>query len=124
MELRCRIDRGKPGGFLCSTKPHMTRNCNQTAICEASDRSSTVWCLLWMSGTQQHQIWCKWSFCLGNCANFFSSKVDSGFVSAFLYGIKKSHNCKFVYYTQGIRSRLFFLENMVILCLYICYCLW
>lgn len=63
-------------GFLCSTKSHMTRNCNQTAICEASDSSSTVWCLLWMSGTQRYQIWCKWGFCLGNFANFF---LRSGF---------------------------------------------
>lgn len=38
----CRTDRRKPGGFLCSTKSHMTGNCNQTAICEASNRSFTV----------------------------------------------------------------------------------
>ena len=38
----CRTDRRKPGGFLCSTKSHMTRNCNQTAICEASNRSFAV----------------------------------------------------------------------------------
>lgn len=70
-------------GVLCSTKSHMTRNCNQTAICEASNRSSSVWCLLWMSGARQRQIWCKWGFCLGNSASFFcffiSWKVDSGF---------------------------------------------
>lgn len=98
MKLRCRTDGGKlggsGGGALCSTKSHMTRNCYQTAICEESDRSSSVWCLLWMSGTQQRQIWCKWGFCLGNCASFFVF-LKSGFWLLFLHlcmGLKTSQN--------------------------------
>lgn len=86
------------GGVLCSTKSHMTRNCNQTAICEASNRRSSVWCLLWMSGTQQCQIWCKWGFCLGNCASFFFFLekwiLAFFFFSIFVYGVKKKENLR------------------------------
>ena len=37
-----RTDRGEPGAFLCSTRSHMRRGCNQTAICEAGSRSPAV----------------------------------------------------------------------------------
>lgn len=104
------------GVFLCSTKSHMPRNCNQTAICEASNRA--------LPSVPAVDVWHPTVpdlVCVGllfrKCCQFFF--LEKCILILFLHtymGIKMSHHCKYVYYTQSIRFKRFFLFDTVMLC--------